>query len=294
MPKRLITAILLIATTHVVIAQESPDWLLSPSLNTVLSVQHEAEMRKFYGETLGLEPLPDSYLAPRIGRPFAATMVRFKLGRSEIKMILHDKLTRPPGGRGAAAGLRVVSIPIVDGQELSERIQAHTGTAIEWIQEVGYRVGWVRDPDDNEIELRWYSAQAPEADRTRLELVITTNNLQDAIKYYGGMLGLPELSPANLAGFPGESRRFKVGDSVLRLWTTGEKLPSDTGYTKDGYGLRYVQFIVNGVYNLHESLTEKGATITQEPVALGASTALFFLADPDGTIIECVGSSKKQ
>ena len=70
MRKILTAAILLTMTTLTAIGQDTPDWLLSPNLNTVLSLQHEAEMRKFYGETLGLESLPDSDLPARIGRPF--------------------------------------------------------------------------------------------------------------------------------------------------------------------------------------------------------------------------------
>jgi hypothetical protein len=274
-------------------AQHAPDWLLSPNLNIVLSVEHETEMRKFYGQTLDLESLPDSHLAPRVGRPFEATMVRFKIGRSEIKMILHEDLTRPPGGRDTAAGLRVLSIPITEGDEIARRVESNTGVSIEWIDQDNYQVAWVRDPDDNEIELRWYSVDAPKTDRHRLELCITTNDIEASASYYGKLLGIPELPAAKLVGFPGDTRRFKAGESVLRLWTTGEHLRSDTGFTKEGYGLRYIQFIARGILPLHETLAKQGATIAQEPVLLGPSNALFFLSDPDGTIIECVGPAMK-
>ena len=270
-----------------------PEWLRAPYLNVVLSIQHTDAMRKFYGETLALESLRDFDLPARVGRPFDTIMIRFRVGRSEIKMIPHENISRPPGGRDAAAGLRTLSIPLADGEALAARIQTATGKEVEWQQEKGYRVSWVRDPDDNEIELRWYPIDAPKEALQRLELGITTNELEASRRHYREWLGLPDIGSRQRAGFHGETHQYRVGDSVLRLSQSSNRLATDTGWTKDGYGLRYVQFIVNDAYALHESLKAKGATIAQEPTPLGTSTVLLFAADPDGVINECVGPAKK-
>lgn len=274
-------------------AQDDPEWLRAPYLNTVLSIQHESAMREFYGKVLGLESQPDFNLPARVGRPFDTIMIRFKVGNSTIKMIPHEDITRPPGGRDTAAGLRVLSIPITDGKAVAERVIAFSGNAIEWVQGTNYSVGWVRDPDDNEIELRWYKVDASEADLNRLELCITANDLHATAQYYGKQLGLYELTTTERAGFPGKTRHFKVGESVLRIWSAGKHLPTDTGFTKDGYGLRYVQFIVNNAYDLHTMLIERNAGIAQEPTPLGKSTTLLFAMDPDGVINECVGPAPR-
>ena len=60
----------------------------------------------------------------------------------------------------------------------------------------------------------------------------------------------------------------------------------------DGYGLRYVQFIVNDADKLHEQLIEAGVTIALEPVPLGETTVLMFSQDPDGVINENVGAGR--
>ncbi|MFP6583463.1 MAG: VOC family protein [Candidatus Hydrogenedentota bacterium] len=285
--------ILIAICSHLAHAQDDPEWLRAPYLNTVLSIQHESAMREFYGKVLGLESQPDFDLPARVGRPFDTIMIRFKIGKSTIKMIPHEDISRPPGGRDTAAGLRVLSIPITDGKGVAERVKASSGQTIEWLDEGNYTVGWVRDPDDNEIELRWYGAEASEIDRCRLELCITATDLDASAQYYGKQLGLHELSPIDYTGFPGKTRRFSVGESVLRIWTSDKRLTKDTGFTKDGYGLRYVQFIVNDAYELHAKLIERNADIAQEPTPLGKSTTLLFAMDPDGVINECVGPARR-
>jgi catechol 2,3-dioxygenase-like lactoylglutathione lyase family enzyme len=271
---------------------ETPDWLRTPYLNVVLSVQHVDAMRAFYGEALALESLRDIDLPARVGRPFDTIMIRFRVGRSEIKMIPHEHISRPPGGRTNAAGLRWLSVPVTDGALTAQRIQSATGTKVEWIQDTDYQVAWIRDPDDNEIEIRWYDSDAASAERSQLHLGITTNDLEASRRHYGTWLGLTQGEPTARKGFPGKTAEFIVGESLLRLWSPGKKLATDSGWTKDGYGLRYVQFIVKDSYALHDDLKSKGATIAQEPTPLGSSTVLLFAADPDGVINECIGPAK--
>lgn len=288
----LLLTIVLGINTSPACAQSDPDWLRAPYLNTVLSLEHESAMRDFYGTVLGLESQPDINLPARVGRPFDTIMIRYRVGKSVIKMIPHEDIGRPPGGRDTAAGLRVLSIPIADGDGVAARVKASNGSEIEWLEESGYRVGWVRDPDDNEIELRWYSGDASGDDLGRLELCITASDVDATAYHYGKRLGLYEMPSSELKGFPGTTRRFKVGESVLRIWNPGKKLSADTGFTKDGYGLRYVQFIVKDAYDLHAKLVERKAGIAQEPTPLGRSTTLLFAKDPDGVINEYVGPTK--
>jgi hypothetical protein len=269
-----------------------PDWLGGPYLNVVLSLNNEAKMREFYGDILKLDALRDLTLAPRRGRPMAVTMVRYQLGVSQIKMIIHPDISRPPGGRSTANGLRLLSIPVVKGNELAARLQKWNGTKIEWQQETDYKIAWVKDPDDNEIELRWYPESASHSEKTRLELCLTVGNMEKSREHYGEHLGLPPLPTVEKAGFSGQTYQYKVGKSVLRLWSSGKELPTDSGWTKDGYGLRYVQFVVKDVYGFHEHLVDVGAAIAQGPTPLGGRTALMFAQDPDGVINECVGPGK--
>lgn len=312
-------SVLIILTSTLSFAQGSstdentgPDWLRGPYLNVVMSANNDAEMREFYGEVLALESLSDLLLSPRRGRPMAVTMIRYKLGLSQIKMLLHNESARPPGGpqrvdgtnpdpipkrspggRSTANGLRVLSIPTEKGGLMAARIQEFNGTKVEWEEESGYKVAWVKDPDDNEIEIRWYPEGASYSTLSRLELVLTVDDMDSSRKHYGEILGLPASPMIEKVGFNGETFQYQVGESILRLWSSGEKLPTDTGWTKNGYGLRYVQFIVKDAYALHDHLAESGAGIAQGPTALGQRTTLMFAEDPDGVINECVGPGKK-
>lgn len=299
----LVTALVLIffaAHTQHAMAQSSsdkpstgPGWLRGEYLNTVLSVHHVAEMREFYGGVLGLESLPDIDLPARVGRPFDTIMIRFRVGRSVVKMIPHENLERLPGGHAQAAGLRLLSLPVEDGEAVAARLEDRLGTRPSWEHEREYRVAWVRDPDDNEVELRWYPDNVEGSRLSQMELGITTNDLEAARRHYGTWLSLTPLPAVELKGFPGVTHRYQVGDSVLRLWSPENRLPADTGFTMEGYGLRYVQFIVRDAYALHDELKLAGAAIAQEPTPLGTAAVLLFAADPDGVINECVGPAKK-
>lgn len=275
-------------------AADAPEWMRGGALNVVLSIEKTAEMRKFYGETLGLESQPDIKLPARVGRPFDTIMIRYLVGRTVIKMIPSEGLTRLPGGRDAANGFRVLSIPILDGDAIGERIERGGGKALKWERAEGCRVAFTRDPDDNEIELRWYSQGADAASLVRVEVVLTTGDLDLSRRHYGEWLGLAEVEPLELPGFPGKTHRLRAGDSVIRLWSSGKELQRDAGFTTEGYGLRYVQFIVRDADELHQQLRGKGAKIAQEPTPLGESALLLFLADPDGVINECVGPGRKK
>ena len=289
-PALMLTAICFFTT--IASPEDPPDWMRGKALNVVLSIEKIPEMRAFYGETLGLEALRDFNLPARKGRPKATIMIRYRIGSSEIKMIPSIGLIRLPGGRDVANGLRTLSLPVSDGDAIAKRVLDANGTELKWTQADGYRVTWVRDPDDNEIELRWYPDGADEADLNRMELGLTTFDVTALRKHYGKWMGLPEIAIKELPGFPGPTHRFQVGESVLRIWSPNKKLPTETGWTADGYGYRYVQFIAKDAYALYDALLAKGAGIAQEPTPLGKSTTLLFVADPDGVINECVGPGK--
>ena len=265
-----------------------PTWSKTRHFNVVFSVENEAKMREFYGKGLGLEALPDITLPPREGREFEATMFRYKVGNAELKFIVHEGLGGKPGGRDTATGIRMISIPIKFGEIASEQIEAITGEKVVWEKSTGNDLAWVRDPDDNEIELRWYPESAPDFRMMRLEVGITTADLRQARDDYNA-LGLLEGSSAQLQGFPGLTRQFELGDTIIRIWDPKKRLPKDTGFTKDGYGIRYIQFVVKDISDLHDTYTSKGVNIVQEPTPLGDGATLMFAADSDGIIIECVG-----
>lgn len=296
-PMKIAVALLALTITAPALAQKVvkhppkvPAWSEVQHFNVVISVENEAKMREFYGTALGLESLPDITLPPREGRDFEVTMFRYKVGKAELKFIPHEGLSSKPGGRDTATGIRMISIPVFKGDEIGARIESVTGQSVQWQNSTGNQIVWVRDPDDNEVELRWYPKSAPDFRMARLEVGITSDDLRRARDTYSQGFGLLESSSAQLQGFPGLTRQFQLGDTYIRLWDAKKRLPRDTGYTKDGYGFRYLQFVVRDIQAYRDELEANGVTILQEPTPLGDSATLMFVADSDGIVIECVGS----
>lgn len=226
------------------------DHLAKPSLNVVITVSDMAAAKKFYGDVLGLQPLPPIRFGEStdpVFFPGGATMERFIVGRHEIKLIPGVATTKKhPGGVAHGIGLRMVNYPIADVEALKKRLADHgyPEPEIHKLPNSNYRFGLLEDPDGNQVEFFFYEGQGPEGWQESLHVALTVSDVEASRRFYGQVLGLPELSPMPLPLDP--SRKvyfFQCGPTLIKFWSFGPDLPNRAGRHLDQYGYRYIQFL---------------------------------------------------
>ena len=279
-------------------AEESiEDHLAKPSLNVVIAVSDMAAAQKFYGEVLGLAPLPPIEFGKTtdpVFFPGGATMQRFRVGRHEIKLIPGVSTTKKhPGGVATGIGLRLVNYPIADVEAFRKRLAAHgyAEPEIHKLPNSNYRFGLLEDPDGNQVEFFYYDGDGPEGWQETLHLALTVANVEASRKFYGETLGLKELPPMPLPLDP--SRKvyfFQCGPTLIKFWSFGPDMPNRAGRHLDAYGYRYIQYFLRDVAKAHEFVKSRGAKIDLPPTPVGSMPAeIMFVADPDGVINEMFG-----
>ena len=190
-----------------------------------------AKVLEFYGDVLGLKPLPP------IGMAGGNQMSRFQVGTSEIK------LTGSTPGRqdksGAVrdtTGLRVFTFFFPDEAALTSRFTAHGLPAPAFkAREGGTRGAMVLDPDSQWVELV-VTPGAPPDTFSQLEVGLTVSDLAKSRAFYREFVGLDELKPIESAMLGVTKYPFRHGTMTVNVWSFGAGLPANT-YTA---GIQYV------------------------------------------------------
>jgi catechol 2,3-dioxygenase-like lactoylglutathione lyase family enzyme len=271
--------------------------LAKPSLNVVITVSDMSAAKKFYGEVLGLAPLPPIRFGEStdpVFFPGGATMERFRVGRHEIKLIPGIESTQKhPGGVATGIGLRMVNYPIADIAAFRKRLADHgyPEPEIHKLPKSNYRFGLLEDPDGNQVEFFYYDGEGPDGWQESLHLALTVSDVEATRKFYGQVLGLPELPPMPL---PLDASRnvyfFQCGPTLIKFWSFGPDLPNRAGRHLDEYGYRYIQYFVRDVDKAQELVKSRGAKIDMPPrPVVSMPVDIMFVADPDGVINEMFG-----
>ncbi len=286
-----------IPATSSLAAESIVDHLAKPSLNVVIAVSDMAAAQKFYGEVLGLAPLPPIQFGETtdpVFFPGGATMQRFRVGRHEIKLIPGVETTQKhPGGVAAGIGLRLVNYPIADVAALRQRLQQHgyPEPEIHALPDSNYRFGLLEDPDGNQVEFFYYDGEGPAGWQESLHLALTVADVEASRQFYGQVLGLQELPSIPL---PLDATRqvyfFQCGPTLIKFWSFGPDLPNRAGRHLETYGYRYIQYFTRDVAKAHEFVRSRGGKIDLPPTPVGSMPAdIMFVADPDGVINEMFG-----
>ncbi len=247
--------------------------LTQPSMNVFRRFTVDrAKMVEFYGDVLGLKPLPP------IGMPGGGQMTRFQVGTSEIK------LTAAAPGRqdksGAVqdvTGLRVFTFFFPDESALTARFTAHGYPAPSFKSaEGGARMAMVSDPDGQWVELV-VTPGAPADSFNRIEVGLTVSDIEKSRVFYGEFIGLEELKPIETAAFGRTKFRFRHGTMTVNLWTFGNGLPANT-YTAG------IQYVISDVQAVDARAKAKGVMITQPLGNFSAGLRTIWLGDPDGIV----------
>lgn len=273
------------------------DYLAKPSLNVVITVSDMGKATEFYGDVLGLEPMPPIPFGEKTNPVFfprAVTMQRFRVGAHEIKLIPGLESTKKlPGGIATAIGFRMVNYPITDVDALMERLAAHGYDKPE-IRSMGksnYRFGMLTDPDGNQVEFYYYEGKGPEGWEESIQIALTVSDVEASRHFYGDILGMQERPPVPMPGNSGTYvYLFQQGPTLIKFWTFGKDLPNHAGRHLDAYGYRYIQFHARDVHATHEFVKSRGATIELPPTPVRSMPVdIMFVADPDGIINEMFG-----
>lgn len=278
------------------------EFLAKPALNVVITVNDMEKTREFYGDVLGLQPLPPVPFSDKTADvffPHAVVMQRFKVGGHEIKLIPGIETTkRVPGGVNAGIGLRMVNYPIADLEAFKSRLRDHglPEPEIHALPGSNYRFGLLNDPDGNQVEFFTYEGDGPEGWQETIHIALTVSDVEATREFYGGVLGMTELPPI-LLPLDGDRKVyfFRNGPTLIKFWSYGSDLPNHAGRHLDKYGYRYIQYFTKDIGAAYEFVKQRDARIDLPPTAVGSMPVeIMFVADPDGIINEMYGISGRR
>ncbi len=232
-----------------------------------------AKMKEFYGDVLGLKPLPT------LNMPGGGGMTRFHAGASEIKLQPAASETQAPsGGVRDVIGLRVLTFFFPDEAALTARFREHGYPLPEFRNRTDgrgtTRIAMVRDPSNQWVELVVAPGGTPE-NYDRLEIGLTVSDVEKARAFYRGFVGLEELNPVEDVLLGATKYPYRLGSTTINIWSFGKGLPIN----KSSAGIQYV---VGNVEAIDARAKAKGVTIDRPLSDFTANLRTVWLADPDG------------
>lgn len=275
--------------------------LQKPSLNVVVVVSDMEKAKQFYGEVLGLNPMPPIRFSDKSAEVFfshATTMERFQVGSHEIKLLPGLESTKQqPGGVDGGIGIRMLNFPITDLDAFAARLKKHgyPEPQIHSLPGSNYRFGLLNDPEGNQVEFFTYEGEGPEGWEDTIHIALTVSDIEASRKFYGDVLGMTELPAIAL---PLDDTRkvhfFQNGPTLIKFWSYGRDLPNHAGRHFDAYGYRYIQYPMKDIGAAHDFVKERGANVELPPTPVkSVPVEIMFVADPDGIINEMYGVPRR-
>jgi len=275
------------------------EFLAKPSLNVVITVQDMDKATAFYGDVLGLEPMPPIPFGDKTAEvffPTAVVMQRFKVGSHEIKLIPGLPTTKKhEGGVDTGIGIRMVNYPIADIAAFKTRLKEHgyPEPEINAMEGSPYRFGLLEDPDGNTVEFYYYEQDGPPGWQESIHIALTVSDVEASREFYGEVLGLTAMPTVPMPGDGRDVHLFMSGPTIIKFWGHDGDLPNRAGRHLDSYGYRYIQYATNDIRGAHTWVKEQGATIELPPTGVGSMPVeIMFVADPDGIINEMFGMAR--
>jgi catechol 2,3-dioxygenase-like lactoylglutathione lyase family enzyme len=301
----LIATLLIAATTSADETKTIADFLAKPSLNVVITVSDMEKAKEFYGGVLGLEPMsqiPFSDKTDPVFFPHPVIMERFKVGGHEIKLIPGlDTTKKHEGGISTGIGFRMVNYPITDVDAFKKRLAKH-GYAEPVINKMPpnsggwstYRFGMLEDPDGNQVEFFYHEDGGPEGWEESIQIALTVSDVEATRRFYGKVLGIPELPSVPMPGGDTRVYLFQQGPTLIKFWSFGDQLPNRAGRHLEAYGNRFIQYPLKNITEAHAWVKAQGATMNLEPTTVfeGTPLKIMFVADPDNIVNEMFGYAR--
>ena len=232
-----------------------------------------AKMKEFYGDVLGLKPLPTLNLGG------GSQMTRFHAGASEIKLQPSPAESQAPtGGVRDVTGLRVLTFFFPDEAALTARFKEHGYPAPEFRNRTtsggATRVAMVRDPSNQWVEAVVVPGAPAEA-YDRLEIGLTVADVEISRAFYRGFVGLEELKPVEDPLIGATKYPFRMGTTTINVWSFGKGLPANTSSAG-------IQYVVGNVDAIDARGKAKGIKIDRPLSDFTAALRTVWMSDPDG------------
>ena len=271
----LIRACVLIAVAVPAAAQSGSSVSLAslstqPSMNVFRRFAVEpAKMVSFYGEVLGLKPLPSIKLA-------GGEMIQFGVGTTQVKLQYTAGAGEfKTGPVKDVTGLRVFTFFYPDEAAVTARFVQHGYPAPSFSQgRGGKRMAMVLDPASQWVEL----VIAPGAEKEvydSIELGMTVSDLEKSRAFYREFVGLDELPPVDDPVLGVKRYPYRHGTTTVTLWSSGKGLPANTRSAG-------IQYVVSDVEAVDAKAKAQNVKIDTPLGNFSAGLRTIWLSDPDG------------
>jgi catechol 2,3-dioxygenase-like lactoylglutathione lyase family enzyme len=233
------------------------------------SSERTAEMREFYGEVLGLTPLPSTAAGGN-------AMIRYPVGSSEVKLFPSPPSAANTTTVRAAIGVRLVTFFFTDQQALAQRFARHGLEPPDFLptkRPGATGAGLTQDPDGEWVELVIVPSATPEQ-LARFEIGLTVADLDASRAFYRDLLGLDEHAPTQDELLGTTRYAYTHGTTTINLWSFGASLPKDT----EDAGMQYIVWNVAGV----DAVAQARKAKIDRPLSAPGPMRTIWLDDPDG------------
>jgi predicted enzyme related to lactoylglutathione lyase len=274
--KALIRACVLIAAAVVPAAAQSGNSVSLASLSTQPSMNvfrrfavEPAKMVSFYGEVLGLKPLPSIKLA-------GGEMIQFGVGTTQVKLQFTAAAGEfKTGPVKEVTGLRVFTFFFPDEAAVTARFVQHGYPAPSFAQaRGGKRAAMVLDPANQWVELMIVAGASQEV-YDSIELGMTVSDLEKSRAFYHEFVGLDELPPVDDPVLGVKRYPYRHGTTTVTLWSVGKELPANTRSAG-------IQYVVSDVEAVDVKAKARNVKIDTPLGNFSAGLRTIWLSDPDG------------
>ncbi|HEX5046156.1 MAG TPA: VOC family protein [Gammaproteobacteria bacterium] len=233
------------------------------------SSERTDKMREFYGEVLGIMPLPSTAAGGN-------AMIRYPVGLSEVKLFPSPPSAPNTATVRAAIGLRLLTFFFTDEKSLAQRFARHGIEPPDFLPTTrpgATSAGLAQDPDGEWVELVIVPNATPEQLR-RFEIGLTVADLGASRAFYRDLLGLEEHAPVQDELLGTTRYSYTHGTTTINLWSFGGGLPKDT----EDAGLQYIVWNVAGV----DAVAQAKKAKIDRPLSAPGPMRTIWLDDPDG------------
>jgi len=278
--------------------------------HVAISVSDVDRSLAFYRDLLGFPVLGRLYYTNEIG-----LVIDFlDIGKNAILEIFsfREAPTKPseflPDDR--QLGMRHIAFRVGDVDAVTARLKAAgVEFTLEPVDAVGgVRIAFFKDPDGTLLEITqgnldyhvWGQPPIPVpmppagapagSDFTYEHVAITVSDMQKALDFYTGVLGLPLLGELHF----GDERGFRIaylqfGNAFLELFAfDAPTIPHTWNPDETVLGIKHLGLLVDDVDAVLARLLDRGVRVIYPPNDAHGGVRTCFFADPDGNALELI------
>jgi catechol 2,3-dioxygenase-like lactoylglutathione lyase family enzyme len=242
-----------------------------PSMNVFRRFAVEpAKMVSFYGEVLGLSPLPS------INMPGGGQMIQFGVGTTQVKLQFTAAAGEYKSGPvREVTGLRVFTFFYPEEAAVTARFVQHGYPAPVFAPgRGGTRIAVVLDPANQWVELVVAPGAPPELYQS-IELGLTVADIDKSRAFYREFVGLEELPPVDDPVLGTKRYPYRHGTTTVTVFSFGKGLPANTRSAG-------IQYVVSDVEAVDVKAKAQNVKIDTPLGNFSAGLRTIWLSDPDG------------